>query len=239
MNPFAFITSIQVQTKDLCNRKCSFCPNSVIEKLGEEMSEEVFIRILDELARLEYKGRLHLYLQNEPTLDTRLPRWTRLARERLTENPLFISTNGDFLLPMLDDLLAAGMSEIAVCCYDDAHKAILKHYWSNAVKYMGRVFFLPMGELEPTFYNRAGLIDVESQGTGNFCHWLFSKMSINWKGDLILCCSDYHYQVVMGNVMDQPLDDIWMCDKYQTYRRAHHQGRAKSMPLCDVCNRIV
>jgi radical SAM protein with 4Fe4S-binding SPASM domain len=61
---------------------------------------------------------------------------------------------------------------------------------------------------------------------------------INYKGDVILCCSDYNYEVVFGNVMEQSFGDIYNSPEYRKYRKAHAQGRGKKLPLCEKCDRI-
>jgi radical SAM protein with 4Fe4S-binding SPASM domain len=103
-----------------------------------------------------------------------------------------------------------------------------------------RMVHTPLSELSKWFYNRAGNIEtVQCTAPLEMCDWLFEKAYISHRGDVILCCSDYHYEVVFGNVMRQPFKDIYNGESYNAYRQAHREHRGHEMPLCDRCNRIV
>jgi len=96
-----------------------------------------------------------------------------------------------------------------------------------------------MDKITPFFYNRGGLVDVASTPVQHkYCEWIFNKIYINYKGDLLLCCSDYEFEVVMGNINEQNLDEIFNCDLYREYRQTHIAGESKTMPLCNKCNRL-
>lgn len=43
---------------------------------------------------------------------------------------------------------------------------------------------------------------------------LYNLISINSKGDLFLCCNDFDMKYIIGNVLEQSLDDIWYSDKH-------------------------
>ena len=49
------------------------------------MEEFVFKKIIDELAELEYDGRLCLFSNNEPFLDERIMEFHKYARTKLTK----------------------------------------------------------------------------------------------------------------------------------------------------------
>ncbi|MEM1323743.1 MAG: glycosyltransferase [Bacteroidota bacterium] len=68
------------------------------------------------------------------------------------------------------------------------------------------------------------------------CDLLFHKMYILYNGDAVLCCMDWRRQVVMGNVMEQSIQEIWQGEKYQHFRRLHIEGRSEELPLCSTCS---
>jgi len=238
---FDFVGVVQIMTKEGCNRKCEWCPNSYLEQGTGEMSFTVFSRIMNELKRLDYKNRVHLHLMNEPLRDRRIFDFIGIARAFLPYNVIGFFTNGDYLSDeVVDGLKEAGLTGVVVSCYEDPGVELIPRLIKSIEKHRGFLNFNTMDQLKPTFYNRGGLVpEVESSPVQyKHCEWIFNKIYINYKGDLVLCCSDYEYEVVMGNVMEQPLDEIFNCELYREYRQAHISGDSKTMPLCDKCNRV-
>lgn len=226
--------SIQIQTIDYCNRKCTWCPNSKMEKSPSNlMPWEVFKKILFDLAVANYTGAIHLYLMAEPLCDPRMKELVRETRLAFPSNEIMISTNGDYLnKDLASELLDAGLTWIAVSYYDNCNDKLSKITDKRVVK-------TSVGALRMEFYNRAGHVPhVACISPMVSCNWVFDKAYINYRGDVILCCSDYDYEVVFGNVVEDPFYNIYNGVKYNEYRDAHRAGRGKEMPLCKNCNRI-
>ncbi len=98
LHSFANVKSVQIETIDYCNRKCSWCPNKDRNQSPDWlMDRKTLDRVLDELDRLNFIGRIHPYLNGEPLLDNRILDWISLIRERFQKNIIMISTNGDYL----------------------------------------------------------------------------------------------------------------------------------------------
>lgn len=226
---------VQIQTVDYCNRRCAFCPNSKLQKSPETlMPLDVFDKILGDLAAVGFTGRLHLYLMGDPLCDPRIEQLIAWARERFPANTIFISTNGDGFKGAADitRLIDAGLSWMAISHYDSRNEH-LKAYRDKRVEHV------TLNDLRWTFYNRGGHVqNVTCIEPKRECDWLWMKSYINWRGDVVLCCSDYNYEVVFGNVMERPFAEIFNSDLFNAYREAHRSGRGKSMPLCRGCNRI-
>jgi len=62
-------SSLAIELTSSCNRKCSFCPVAYNERPDERMSNDIRLKIFNELAELKYHGRIALHLYNEPTRD--------------------------------------------------------------------------------------------------------------------------------------------------------------------------
>lgn len=61
------------------------------------------------------------------------------------------------------------------------------------------------------------------------------QMYINYRGEAVLCCNDWRFEVIMGDTAEATLAEIWQNDAYQRYRRnLQHKNRA--MPLCATCD---
>ncbi len=55
----------------------------------------------------------------------------------------------------------------------------------------------------------------------------FQQMYVNHRGEAVLCCNDWRFEVVMGDTAEAPLHEIWNNDKYRTYRE-HPSARPAS-----------
>lgn len=87
--------------------------------------------------------------------------------------------------------------------------------------------------------NRSGNIDWFQPGLqeplARMCVRPFRMLNINWRGEAILCCNDYHGVTNMGNVADHSLVDLWNCDSMNQYR-LYLQNKQRNFTLCDKCD---
>ena len=104
---------IELETVNRCNSGCSFCPVNKKSDTREycRMTDELFEKIIGELADLDYSYRLGLYSNNEPFLDEDIIRRVKYAREKLPKAFLEIYTNGTLLTleQFLESLETDGM----------------------------------------------------------------------------------------------------------------------------------
>lgn len=238
IRPTLRLRSIQIQTIDYCNRKCPWCPNKYLNKTPDMlMTEEIFYKILFELKALDFKGAIHPYLMAEPLCDRRFIDLVRVIRREFPSNRILANTNGDYLKNRedLEKLIEAGLTDIIINFYDKKNYHLIEE-----TEGLPGVKTNKISELRKFYYNRAGLISEDHPGSTKHgaCPYVLHKMAINYVGDVILCCSDYFYQVVFGNVMKQGLWDIWNSERYVYYRQMHKAGLGYLRPLCSECNKI-
>jgi radical SAM protein with 4Fe4S-binding SPASM domain len=63
----------------------------------------------------------------------------------------------------------------------------------------------------------------------------FRMLNINWRGDALVCCQDYHGEVTVGNVRQATLTELWEGPVMTEYRR-HLYRKDRSLPLCRYCD---
>ncbi len=68
------------------------------------------------------------------------------------------------------------------------------------------------------------------------CELVFYKMYILYNGDAVLCCMDWRRHVVLGNVFQNSIREIWNGEKYRHIRRLHIEGRDNEIDLCAGCS---
>jgi radical SAM protein with 4Fe4S-binding SPASM domain len=70
-------------------------------------------------------------------------------------------------------------------------------------------------------------------GCQNWGDRIYDWLSINSNGDAILCCNDYNFDYVFGNVLEQELSEMWLSDRHvETIDRAYNN-------ICTKCSASV
>ena len=114
------VSMVEVEVFSYCNRRCWFCPNSVVDRLSttEYMAEDLYLRILDQLRDADYQQMVSYSRYNEPLADRIILRRIEQARVRLPEAILHTNTNGDYLTaPYLIELADAGLRSLNMQVY--------------------------------------------------------------------------------------------------------------------------
>lgn len=69
----------------------------------------------------------------------------------------------------------------------------------------------------------------------NICPQPFYIMQINPDGNVVPCCS-VKYPRILGNVQEQPVDEIWNGEKFMSFRKALLISNANAGDVCKECN---
>jgi len=89
-----FNLTVQIQTIDACNAKCYQCPYSYIYHAHKKMSDDVFTKLIYEIALLGKKNiKFAMYLQNEPLMDNLLFKRVSFIKKIIPNSVFEISTN--------------------------------------------------------------------------------------------------------------------------------------------------
>ena len=68
------------------------------------------------------------------------------------------------------------------------------------------------------------------------CYHLWFSPAITWDGKVLLCCNDWNYFEVLGDINKESLSHIWHGDRLRELRRFHLKGTYNRIPLCERCN---
>lgn len=71
------------------------------------------------------------------------------------------------------------------------------------------------------------------------CVEAFDKLSINWNGDVTLCCSDYDNFMLVGNILDMDLKQIFNSKAADIYRDAIAKMQYGKIKCCSNCYETV
>ena len=129
---------VEIGISSFCNRKCWFCPNSIVDRFSQniELDENLFIKILEELKEIDYSNSLYLHRYNEPLYNKcLLLKRIKQAREYLPKAIISINTNGDYLtLDYLNDLNEVGVNMMYISYYYNGNDKNIEFDLDNIIK---------------------------------------------------------------------------------------------------------
>lgn len=70
------------------------------------------------------------------------------------------------------------------------------------------------------------------------CPEPFSRVAINFDGQVSVCCVDWSYGTIVGDLRTESLSEIWNGEKLRQFRMAHLEGRKDSIPACANCQYV-
>ena len=238
-------TRICIETRTDCNLKCKFCPQSTNPRPNIVMTEELFKRIIDELAEMNFAGRICPLTNNEPLLDVRIVSFITYARQRCPLSFLEIITNGILLTEeLLLELFAAGLDSLIINDYRNdrsEHPFRLSARIDKIAELTQSMFrkkvYISLRSTSEELGSRAGNIQKKQMKTSlnRFCALPFTGLWLQPEGKAILCCQDYSYDEIMGDVTKNSLSEIWFNDKYKRIRRELYE-KDRTKKICGKCD---
>jgi hypothetical protein len=94
------VTNIEFEIGSYCNRRCGFCPNSIIDRISSKllMDDALFESIVAQLGVMGWQGTIRSHRYNEPLTDRAyLLRRLETCRILGPHASVLIQTNGDYL----------------------------------------------------------------------------------------------------------------------------------------------
>lgn len=262
---------IEIEVFSYCNRKCWFCPNSIIDRHSNNslMPEDMYLNILEQLKEIDYDQEVTYSRYNEPLAykDIILKR-IQQARTYLPKAKLRTNSNGDFItLDYIYELRDAGLNELFIQQYLSNnelynHNKMKKRMLSFIKKLNVKYHTISDIEDQRIEYGlnipgikvhlRARNFQVEGTSRTNKvaefnkeyirtkpCIQPFNNMYIDYNGYIMVCCntrSDIpsHKNGIMAHVLDAPLWDIYINEKYKPWRKDHEKEGPKH-GICAGC----
>lgn len=256
--------TVALEIASLCNRRCKFCPVAYNKRPKERMAEETVMAALRELSALDYRGRIEWYIYNEPCMEVEWLEYVASAAKSVVPKATqMIATNGDYFKNGAEDicrLYAAGIQQVLVNCYSpglyERRLPWLNDAAEHGIEVGGDVYSaLPrnrqtlqmLDKSDPQGFgsgifritNRAGniveFVPAVLEPVSRMCVRPFRLLNINWRGEAMVCCNDYHADVPVGTFPEQSLEAIWNSPILNTYRE-HLLRKDRSLPLCRSCD---
>jgi MoaA/NifB/PqqE/SkfB family radical SAM enzyme len=257
---------IELETSTYCNRRCSWCPNSKYKRgrLKKFISFDLFVKIIDDLKKINYSGQLALHNYNEPLLDPNLYKYLGIIKTKLPKAKVVIFTNGDHLeKSVLKKLEKNGVFSLRISLHDAIGKDNYKEVLFNNLKKIGKedyklkdvsdvfgrkykikspgmqiIYYIPDPKM---MTSRGGIIKNLGKSNKNiFCFLPFASTAVDYRGNMKICCEVYpennlHKKIgLIGNLKEKSFSDLWFSNKYNLLRKSFLSNNIKNK-LCLEC----
>lgn len=244
-------TEIEISESGTCNRKCSFCPRSDPNFVDnkEFISEDLHLKLCNELSFLNYAGTIRFSGFVEPMLDKNIYKLINITRNKIPLANIEIVTNGDPLnLNRLKKLFQNGLNKILISVYDgkndaDKFEHLCKNANLNPTQYIIRHRYLPKeSDFGITLSNRAGLMENAEFKINPLKEPLKKKCFIpsytfflDYQGDVLMCPHDWGKKMILGNLKQKKFLDIWFDKKSLKIRKLLNNAKRNFDP-CNKCD---
>ena len=247
-DPLSSLLTVEINTTELCNRKCVFCPRydkDVYPNRNLNMTVETAGLIGKNLNINNYKGKISFSGFSENFINKKFVDIVAKLREYLPDSLFECNTNGDFVTEnYVQRLYNAGLNLLYINLYDgidqiEKFDKIMKPFDKEKYKYRAHYSQADYGL---NLNNRGGSITwlgMDEQSVeeleGKPCHYPFYKMFVDWNGDVIFCSNDCQKEIKVGNMTKQTLEEVWLGEKLNIERRRLIKGDRSKSP-CNKCS---
>lgn len=235
--------SVEIETINRCNGVCPFCPinHNVDTREFAKMEEGLFKKIIDQLSELKYSGRLALFSNNEPFLDTRIIDFAKYARLKCPNAFIYIYTNGTILTEEKLLAILPYLDQIVIDNYNDDlqlnESSVMANKLCKINKEYDRKIQIHLRKLNEVLYTRGGQAP-NNQQKKEFkmpCMLPLGQLIIRPTGEVSLCCNDALGKYTLGDCNNQSLTDIWYSEQHLKICKSLSKGRSE-LELCKNCD---
>ena len=245
------ILTVEINTTELCNRTCVFCPRhdpEVFPNRNLHLTVKGAQRIAEELGDNGFSGKISFSGFGENLLNPWFPEIIKEFRIALPTATIECNTNGDKLdVDYVTRLYKSGLDLLYINLYDGIHQMegfdmMLAEARIREEQYRYRMHWGDFEKHGLILNNRSGVVDwvgVEDDTIENLrgkpCHYPFYKMFVDWNGDVLFCSNDWGREHVIGNLLQQTLHDVWFSKPMNKIRKKLMKGD-RSMSPCNKCS---
>lgn len=243
-NQNKIFSHVEIETVNRCNGTCEFCPVSKMHDSREylEMSERLFQDIIEQLAEINYNGKLALFSNNEPFLDKNIIQKHKYAREKLPNAKMHLFTNGTLLTVDKFVEIMKYLDELIIDNYQQDLKLIkpckeIESYCMTHPEYRRKVTIVlrkPKEILSTRGGDAPNRREKVSYGNAR-CILPYKQLIIRPDGKVSLCCNDPLGKNTLGDLTKSNILDVWNNDRFKMVRECLYEGRAK-WKHCEYCD---
>lgn len=227
---------VNVEISTDCNRVCKICPRSKYPKPKASMDDKLYDLLLEQLKAINFSGSIAPHFYNEPFLDARLPAIARKTKSMLPKSEFIVFTNGSLVnKENLKLLIDSGVDGFVISQYSgNLPRDSIDHLFSQLPKeIMKRIRHRILYD-DTLLSTRGNLVNIKNPIRKKSCFQASNGAMIDHKGNVILCCEDYHTEYMFGNIKDKPIEKIWNSPAYKKIRKDLRKGKF-NLDICKSC----
>lgn len=237
------ISAVEIETLNRCNNDCSFCPvnRNADTRPYHRMTEELFYKIIGELANINYSGEISIFSNNEPLLDTRIFDFIDYAKKQLPKAHHSLYTNGTLLNKQKFERLIASLDTLYIDNYDD-DMVLLKNVEEIINDYKDKTItcdvLVLMRKKNQILDSRGGSAPnrlMEKVYTST-CIAPFMQLIVRPDGKISRCCQDPLGKTTLGDFNNQTIQEIWEGELYNDLRNQLQNGLRSGIEQCKYCD---
>lgn len=240
-------TEIEIETVNRCNGNCPFCPVNVNEpqRAYAKMPDELFYKIIDEIAEWNYTGQIALFSNNEPFLDPRINEFQKYAKEKIPNARWHLYTNGSVMpLDKFIDIMQY-LDEMVIDNYNDdqvlnPEVQPIYDYVEQHEELQPKVLFSL--RLKHEILNSRGGQSPNKKEVAHRskakCVLPFQQFIIRPDGKISLCAADALGKYDLGDLNKMTVQEAWFNEEHMKIRRAMQETGRKGQMLCDKCDLV-
>ena len=250
------LANINVELTSRCNKACWICPRRDRDKLvGDQDYGDMKMDLVEKLSKQIPSGiSVQLHNNGEPLLYPYFESALYFFQKHVTN----IVTNGKLLVEKKNAICGngfyKGLDTLSVSVFEDDPEQeeqfeILKEFlvWKgdrkpfvtarligkvNALKYRALGLLIIRRTLHSTkgsiSYKRTPVIPEVG-----YCWDMATRLAVDRYGDVSPCVRyDPDRELVLGNINDSTLDEIWNCKKRKDMIEMHISGKRNEIPYC-------
>ena len=235
---------ISLEITTACNYRCPFCPQSSVQRESGEMSMDDLNHVVEGLSRIGFEKNLVLSVNNEPFAHPQILAFCELISRRLPGATCSLISNGSLITRDQLAFLAAlpVPPHLLIDDYTPDHGIIVRlKEWMKDLPGGSRVTVAYLERsMTERLSNRAGHVPDASSAVEDYrnvvCTWPFIGVFVRFDLQAFLCCSDFRHEVIMGNLREQSVMEIWQGARYRDVRRKMLATQRADLPLCCRCD---
>ena len=164
-----FPESFSIETVNICNAKCWFCPQPEHTRKKGYMHFDIFKKVIDEIAENKSKVKsIALFMDGDPTLHKELIKFLSYAKEKKVKN-IYLSSNMEFFNEkLIDQIFKNNLQKtlkFVIASLDGVSETVHK---SNRI-----------GVNTKKAYDNTNLLIKKRKENFSFYPWIFPRMLIN------------------------------------------------------------
>jgi radical SAM protein with 4Fe4S-binding SPASM domain len=234
--------AIEIEINSHCNLACSYCPNSIDERIEKgNMDLDLYRTLLNQLKEKNYSGKIAFDFYNEPTLAKEFDQYIKLAKQTVPLCFLSLYTNGTQIktLERSKELIDIGFGEVIITKHEAITELAIEQFYDHMPKeYQSKYILRGFNDL--TLTNRGGTLEnVGTKKPGNIpCRIPSIMMTVTVKGNVLTCFEDFSQDHMVDNISNKNIIDIWNSEAFNLFRKNLLLGKRDLYKMCSQCNRI-